>query len=83
MHVQPSDILHFHSMSNKLIHRMNPELKIYGNKIKGMERALGKEKSSQNIQKVDGYQCIYRRTESLPSMGKHVLPNESALIHRK
>jgi hypothetical protein len=54
---------------------MNPELKIYGNKIKGMKRFRGKEKSSQKIQKVDGYQYIYRRTESLPSMGKHVLPN--------
>jgi hypothetical protein len=41
---------------------MNPELKIYGNKIKGMKRALGKEKSSQKIQNEDGYQSIHRRT---------------------
>jgi len=52
MYVQPSDILHFQSISNKLIHKMNTELKIYGNKIKGMKRALGKEKSSQKIQNV-------------------------------
>jgi hypothetical protein len=62
---------------------MKIELKIYGSKIKGMERALSKEKSSQKIQNMDGYQCIYRRTESLPRMGKHVLPNASSLIHRK
>lgn len=82
-YVKPSDILHFQSISSKLIHRMNSELKIYGNKINGTKRAVGKGKGSQKIQNVDGYQCIYRRNESLPSMGKHVLPNASALIHRK
>ena len=62
IYVQLSDILYFQSISNKVIHRMNPELKIYGNKIKGMKRALGKEKSSQKIQNEDGYQSIHRRT---------------------
>ena len=79
---KPSDILHFQSIANKLMHRTNPELKIHGNKIKGMKTGLGKGKGSQKIQNVDGYQCIYRRTGSLPCMGKHVLPNASALIHR-
>jgi hypothetical protein len=62
---------------------MNPELKIYSNKIKGMKRALGKEKSSQKIQNVDGYHRICRRTESLPRIGKHILPKANALTHRK
>ena len=46
MYIQPSDILHFQSISNKLVHKMNPELKIYGNELKGMKRALGKDISS-------------------------------------
>jgi hypothetical protein len=45
MYVQPSDILHFQSIWKKLIYRMNPELKIYGNEIKGMKGVLGKGKS--------------------------------------
>jgi hypothetical protein len=58
---------------------MNQEWKIYGNKVKVMKRALGKDKSSQQKKSVNGYQCDHRRNESLLSMGKHVLQYASAL----